>query len=125
MAQFCPDCFRLLGESTAVCPSCGTDVSAWDQTRDLDGRLIAALRHPVDDVRARAIYALGRRGVVAASPELAQCAMAWPTDVVQGLQIVEALSLMPEGQERRAALKELALRHPAHAVREAAAATLG
>lgn len=51
--------------------------------------------------------------------------MAWPTEVVQEVQIVEALSLMPDGRERRVALKELALRHPAHAVREAAAQTLG
>jgi len=125
MTEFCPRCFRMLELDTRECPTCGTDTSAWESDRDLDARLEAALKHPVDDVRMRAVYALGKRGIECACPALVSCALAWPNDVVQGLEIVKALNAMPDGDARGDALASLAKTHSAHAVREAAKTALG
>lgn len=66
-----------------------------------------------------AILTLGNRGEVQAALPLAQCALAYPIDVVQSLEIVRSLRKLPNSPERAAALA-LLLHHPARAVRRAA-----
>ncbi len=83
-------------------------------------RLIQALRHPVDDVRLRAIYAIGKRGVIAAANALAECALSTPADVVQGLEIISALGNWPPSREQQQTLERLAGQHPSKIVRVAA-----
>lgn len=72
-----------------------------------------------------AILSLGRRADPTAATALTQCALAYPSDVVQALEIVRSLSRLAAGAERTAALEHLAEHHPAHAVRVAATAACG
>ena len=84
-------------------------------------KLLAALNHPLADVRLRAIIALGWRGEGETAQALAQCALHHPVDVVEGLQVIESLRGMRDTAARRSALRILAERHPARAVRLRAA----
>jgi hypothetical protein len=86
--------------------------------------LIEALKHPLSDIRMRAIIVLGKRRECTAEQALVDCAMAYPSDVVQGLEIANSLRLIREGETTSWALEKLAKDHPAHAVREAAATAL-
>jgi hypothetical protein len=52
--------------------------------------------------------------------ELVACALRHPTDVAEGLEVVESLRRFPNGLFRRAALQTLRDTHPASAVRKAA-----
>lgn len=89
---------------------------------DYGDKLIGALKHPLAEVRMRAIITLGWRGDGRAALPLLEIALSHPVDVVEGLAIVESLAgLGLSGQTALAALVE---RHPAHAVREAARARL-
>lgn len=86
--------------------------------RNYREKLIHALEHPLADVRMRAVIALGWRGEACAARPLLELALRDPVDVVEGLAVVESLVTLNDGGH--VALKELAARHPAHAVREAA-----
>lgn len=125
MQQFCPHCFHLLADKDQTCTACGTEINQWDSTaQNFDTRLIQALRHPVGDVRLRAIYALGKRDVHSAATALVKCALSAPSDVPQGLEVVTALEHWlpsPVGQQ---ALERLAHEHAAKVVREAAGKSL-
>jgi Uncharacterised protein family UPF0547 len=57
---FCPKCYRQIPVDAEVCPYCGTSVHEWAK-KIYSQRLIDALGHPLDDVRMRAIIALGLR----------------------------------------------------------------
>ena len=72
----------------------------------------------------RAVIALGLRRDVQMADELAQCALRHPKDVVEGLEVIKSLQGLPPGASRAAALCTLRDRHPASAVRKAAAAAL-
>lgn len=72
----------------------------------------------------RAIIALGRRGEVDAARALVECALRHPRDVVEGLEVLRSLNRLEAGQPRMAALRMLAQRHPANAIKEAAARAL-
>jgi HEAT repeat protein len=100
-----------------VCPDCGADIAALS-ARDYADKLIAALHQPLADVRMRVIIALGWRGEARAAQPLLELTLRHPVDVVEGLAVVESLKKL--GTEGRIALSDLAQRHPAHAVREAA-----
>lgn len=120
MEYFCPLCFERLSPNDAFCPACGGDVGAWSRRHSYSERLINALRHPISEVRMGAIITLGkRRNAVAALP-LARCALAYPSDLVQNLEIVHSIKALPPSAEREAALALLAA-HPARAVRAGAA----
>lgn len=84
-------------------------------------KLIHALRHPLADIRLRAIVALGLRAQADAVPALIECALARPTDVVAGLQIVASLKQIQGSHPDTKGLEELAARHPARPIRRAAA----
>jgi HEAT repeat protein len=115
--QICPACFRLIPAEAGVCPACGADLVALS-ARDYREKLLAALQHPLDDVRMRAILVLGLRGESDAADALVECALRHPIDVVEGLAVVGTLTRL--GAVGRAALLKLAECDPAHAVREAA-----
>jgi len=115
--QICLACFHLIPVEAQTCPHCGTDLTAFS-ARDYADKLIAALGHPLSEVRIRAIIALGWRGEERAVQPLLDLALRHPVDIVEGLAVLESLARM--GIEGRIAIAGLAQRHPAHAVREAA-----
>lgn len=115
--QLCPVCYRSLPVEASTCPYCGADLSA-QTARSYRDKLVAALSHPLDDVRMRAILALGLRGQEDAVEALVDCALRHPIDVVEGLAVVGALAQL--GPAGRPALLKLAEHDPAHAVRVAA-----
>ena len=59
-AGYCPQCFTSLAWSAQRCPQYGADLAAWSRL-PYGQRLIHALRHPLAEVRMRAIPALGAR----------------------------------------------------------------
>ncbi len=122
-AGYCPQCFTSLAWSAQRCPRCGADLVAWSRL-PYGQRLIHALQHPLAEVRMRAILALGARRDSEASAALAACALRHPADVVESLEVVHSLSLMPDSGQRRDALLRLIDMHAGHAVCEAARAVL-
>jgi HEAT repeat protein len=120
--SYCPACLALIDASAAVCPACGKDLVHLSERAYRD-KLLAALNHPLADVRLRAIIALGWRGEGEAALALAQCALHHPTDIVEGLQVIESLLHLGDKEARREALRQLAVRHPARVVRLRAAAS--
>jgi hypothetical protein len=118
--SYCPSCLALVDTGAPVCPVCGNDLTHLSQRKYRD-KLLAALNHPLADVRLRAIIALGWRGEGEAALALAQCALHHPVDIIEGLQVVESLHDIRDKDARRAALRMLAERHPARAVRWRAA----
>jgi hypothetical protein len=120
---FCPYCYAQIQASEIVCEACGADLENWN-ARSYAERLIQALGHPLADVRMRAIIALGWRLEKKAERALVECALRHPTDVVEGLEIVEALRLIREGSTQFEGLRILERDHSASSVRQAATAAL-
>lgn len=117
---YCPSCFALIDAEARSCPVCGHDLARLSVRKYRD-KLLAALNHPLADVRLRAIIALGWRGEGEAALALAQCALHHPVDIVEGLQVVASLHDIRDRDARRVALHMLAERHPARVVRLRAA----
>jgi hypothetical protein len=116
---YCMSCFALIAASDAVCPACGASAEKLS-AQDYRDKLIRALRHPLADVRMRAVIALGLCAEPQAAGDLVQCALRHPTDLTEGLEIVRSLQRLPQGVFRTAALQTLLVRHPASSIREAA-----
>jgi len=72
----------------------------------------------------RAIIALGWRGEPETADDLVACALCHPSDVVEGLEIINSLDQLKDAVIRQTALSILRARHPAHAVRVAAGRVL-
>jgi HEAT repeats len=121
--QICLACFDLIPLEDLVCPQCGADLAAFS-ARDYREKLLHALFHPLADVRMRAVIALGWRGEPETADDLAACALRHPSDVVQGLEIINSLVKLKEEDTTRVALSVLKQRHPARAVRAGAARAL-
>jgi len=117
---YCPACFALIGAEARTCPVCGHDLARSSDWEFRD-KLLAALNHPLADVRMRAIIALGWRGERETAQALVRCALRRPVDVVEGLQVIESLRGIQDAPARRSALRMLVERHPARAVRLRAA----
>jgi hypothetical protein len=120
---FCLACFIPLAQEADTCPVCGARMAELSE-RSYREKLVHALLHPLADIRMRAIIALGWRGESEAADELAACALRHPSDVVEGLEIINSLVQMKNAGMRQTALTALQSRHPAHAVREGAARAL-
>lgn len=120
MQYFCQWCCAPIPADAVAqpCPRCGAVAAEWDATHSYTERLIQALCHPNAEARMGSIISLGNRGDPRAALPLARCALAHPSDVVQGIEIVRSLRKLPAGPEHAAAL-HLLLRHPARAVRRA------
>lgn len=120
---FCMHCFSMMPRAAAVCPVCGQAAVALTARGNRE-KLVAALHHPLAEVRMRAVIALGLRRDVEAAADLAQCALRQPSDVIEGLEIVKSLRMLPGGQPRYQALQDLCEQHPAAVVRVAAMGAL-
>ncbi len=120
---FCMHCFSMMPRAATVCPVCGQAAVALT-ARSYREKLVAALRHPLAEVRMRAIIALGLRREEEAASDLAECALRHPQDMIEGLEIVKSLNTLPGGQPRYQALQDLCERHPATVVRIAAMGAL-
>ncbi|MGA8147526.1 MAG: HEAT repeat domain-containing protein [Gallionellaceae bacterium] len=121
--QICLACFHLIPVEAPTCPQCGADIAAFS-ARDYREKLLHALFHPLADVRMRAVIALGWRDEPETADALVACALRHPSDVVEGLEIINSLVQMKDVVARQTALSTLKAHHPAHAVREAAARML-
>ncbi|MHB1100129.1 MAG: HEAT repeat domain-containing protein [Burkholderiales bacterium] len=121
---YCLNCHAMIPAEAKICPNCGEnqDLMSEQEYRD---KLLHALNHPLDDVRMRAIIALGLRHEEGTALHLAECALHHPSDVVEGMEIVNSLRKFGASQEGRQALERLAVHHAAHAVRVAAETALG
>jgi hypothetical protein len=104
---FCPMCFAELPATAETCRRCGSSLRTWHE-KPYAERLTLALRHPVADIRMRAILVLGLRREKGAAAALVDCAMRHPTDVTQGLEIVNSLRAISEAGGDRRALQALA-----------------
>jgi len=100
-----------------TCSHCGSNMATYS-AQNYAVKLIGALNHPLSEVRMRAIIALGWRSQEEAASHLLALTLRHPTDVVEGIAVVESLSRL--GVEGRHALMEIAKQHRAHAVRESA-----
>lgn len=120
---YCPGCFALIEAGSDRCPVCGIDIGSLS-ARDFRDKLLAALDHPLADVRLRAIIALGWRDEGLTAEALARCALRHPTDVVEGLQVIDSLRAIHDTHERERALRMLAAGHPSRVVRSAAERSL-
>ncbi|WP_136419074.1 HEAT repeat domain-containing protein [Herbaspirillum sp. ST 5-3] len=120
---FCMHCFALLPAQTIICPVCNRAAEDTD-VGDYREKLVNALHHPLAEVRMRAIIALGLRHDKPAADALVACALRNPVDVVEGLQIIDALKILDDGKPRMMALHYLFVRHPASAVKQAALAAI-
>lgn len=120
---FCLACFMPLPAEADICPVCGARMAELS-ARSYREKLTHALLHPLADIRMRAIIALGWRGESEAADALVSCALRHPTDVVQGLEIVNSLDQMMDATVRTATLSTLQAQHHTHAVREGAARAL-
>jgi hypothetical protein len=118
--QYCGECFAWFKLSSDMCPRCGAIASGLSE-RDYGEKLLHALQHPLANVRLRAVIALGRRARADVAEALIDCALRHPTDVIQGLEIVDGLERIARRHpETVRALQRLAKEHPAHIIREAA-----
>jgi hypothetical protein len=120
---YCPVCGASIQPDATNCPRCNADIDEWNRKGFVE-KLIEALKHPLSDIRMRAIIVLGKRRERSAEQALVDCAMAYPSDVVQGLEVVNSLRLIREGESTSWALEKLAKDHLAHAIREAAVMAL-
>lgn len=120
---FCLNCFRQHERESTRCPFCGIEVDRWQEI-GYGARLSHALEHPLDDVRMRAIIALGWRAEPEAEAALVECAFAHPTDVTNGLEIVRSLGAIAERHGCRGGLLRLSAEHPARWMRRAAEGAL-
>jgi len=121
LQQICATCFWLIPLAAEACPYCGADLEVLS-ARDYSEKLISALCHPISEVRMRAIIALGWRKEEYAAQPLLTLALKHPVDIVEGIAVAECLEKL--GADGEAALVKLAEQHPAHTVRETAAAAL-
>lgn len=121
---YCPSCFQKIRRDDKVCSNCQVDIAGWLNVRSYEERLIHALKHPNSEARMGSIIALGNLRVTRAALPLAACALAFPADDVQNLEILRALAKMPTGREKEAALSALSS-HPSRIIRQEALRQLG
>ncbi len=91
---YCSRCFARISDGAAVCPVCGAEQQDLG-VRDYRDKLLDALGHPLDDVRMRAIVALGMRHESGVAARLAECVLQHPLDVNAGLEVVRILNIRP------------------------------
>jgi len=117
--HYCPICFAEIPIGVENCPACGRNIEAWERQTPYYDRLIWALKNPHSEVRMGAILSLANQQHPEAAGPLAECALDYPVDVVQGMAILNAIDHLPAGPEKNRALEKLS-KHPAHAVRVSA-----
>lgn len=116
---FCPVCYCHVSIDEVRCPHCGISLKEW-QRRSYTEKLIPALHHPLADVRMRVIITLGLQRARQAQEALVECALRHPSDIVEGLEIVNSLRLIAAAGSGPTALRRLADLYPSRPVRCAA-----
>lgn len=111
MIYFCPYCFAKVLDDDQICAYCRQDIQEWEQKKTYAARLVQALRHPIDEVRMRAIISLGNQADPHTASALVECAYRFPTMVPQNLQILASLLQFPSSRERDIAFNLLS-NHP-------------
>lgn len=101
MQYYCPACFAPVERGVVHCPVCGVNIAEWEQGHTYTERLVHALRHPNPEARMSAIITLGNWGDAGAALPLAECALAHPLDVTQGLAVVKSIRRLPWGAEKQ------------------------
>ncbi len=117
--HYCPLCFAEIPVGVELCPACGRNIEAWERQTPYYDRLIWALKNPHSEVRMGAILSLANQNHAEAAGPLAECAMSFPIDVIQGLAVIRAIEHLTDGPEKISGLQQLS-QHAAHAVRAAA-----
>lgn len=120
----CPSCFARIRHNDATCPHCQVQIERWIRTHTYLERLIHALKHPDSESRIASIIALGNHGDPLAALPLVACAMNFPADTTQNLEIMRAISRLPSSREKRVALTVLG-EHPSRIIRQEAQRQLG
>lgn len=120
----CPSCFQRIDHDSAICPRCQVDIEKWLRMRSYLELLIHDLKHPNPEARMGSIISLGNDGDPLAALPLAACALDYPADVVQNLEIMRALAKVPPSAEKRAALVVLS-EHPSRIIQQEALRQLG
>jgi hypothetical protein len=116
---YCMNCFSLIPAEVKFCHVCGEHMAGLS-AQHYRVKLLHALQHPLDDVRMRAIIALGLRREAGTAMPMAECALRHPLNIEEGIEVVNALKKFPPSADGRRALEMLAHDHSAHAVRAAA-----
>ncbi len=111
MTYFCPYCFKKINKQQNICPYCGTNIVIWERDTDYKQKLIHALMHPISEYRMGAIISLGNLATDDIAIPLVQCALRYPTDVVQAIEILNALAKIPKSEQKAVALQMLK-KHP-------------
>ena len=121
MHFFCPNCFRELKNKTDTCPYCGFNIGDYQRTVPYENRLIHALNHPVREVRMGAIISLGNMKSEKAVKPLIEHSMENPKDVVEGMEILNAIRKILKGEEFRKTLLYVIKSHPSKVIARMAA----
>lgn len=116
---YCMNCFSLIPAEAETCPVCGEHIAGLSAQHYRE-KLLHALEHPLDDVRMRAIIALGLRREAKTALPMAACALRHPLNVEEGIEVVNALKKFQAYPDGQRALERLAQDHSSHAVRAAA-----
>jgi HEAT repeat protein len=112
----------MVEEAVEACPACGHRPKSGDE-ESYEDKLLAALEHPVADVRMVAVEVLGQRRSQRAVPALCKLLADEETDFYLLRQVVKALASIGTP----AALRSLgwaARRHPSRLVRDEAGTAL-
>jgi HEAT repeat protein len=103
---YCPNCWREVAPSSAVCPYCATGIREVLDRRTCEQKLIAAVARPEPGTSARAAWLLGYLRSAAAVRPLLDL-LRRPPDVYTAAAAVEALGSIGD-PAARPVLKELA-----------------
>jgi HEAT repeat protein len=118
MVRFCPNCWRMVKEAVEACPACGHRPKLSDE-ESYEDKLLAALEHPVADVRMVAVEVLGQRRSRRAVPALFKLLVDEEADFYLLRQVVKALATIGTPDALRS-LGWAARRHPSRLVRNEA-----
>lgn len=88
MIAFCTRCWAEINDRDDLCPLCGADQAS--DSRTYDQKIVAALQHPLPQVRARICWLVGENRIHGAVPRLMEIAESDPDIYVQKAA-VEAL----------------------------------
>jgi hypothetical protein len=117
VTYFCPSCFQKVSKGIKICPFCATNISRWEENTTYEEQLVHALLHPISEVRMGAIISLGNKKYQEAAIPLAECALEYPSDIVQNLEILRSIGSLLDSGPKRSAIK-LLQSHPSSIIRQ-------
>jgi len=117
ITYYCPHCWTIVDEQMTTCSNCGYELGQFLELLYED-KLLASLKHPVQDIRLMAIKTLGDLGNQRAIPEFEQIIMNKNEDYYILRAVVLALENIPGSQSLT--LLERAIEHPSDLVQRLA-----